>query len=78
MMNWCDKNNIDYIIGIARNSRLEELAAPLMTKAASEYEKDGEKNGCLMIFNMQQNHGNINAGLLSKQSIATEGKILDS
>jgi hypothetical protein len=49
-----------------------------MTKAASEYGKDGEKNGCLMIFNMQQNHGNINAGLLSKQSIATEGKILDS
>ncbi len=44
MMNWCDKNNIDYIIGIARNSRLEELAAPLMTKAASEYEKDDEKN----------------------------------
>jgi len=43
MMNWCDKNNIDYIIGIARNSRLEKLAAPLMEQAESEYEKDGEK-----------------------------------
>ena len=40
MMDWCDKNDIDYIIGIARNSRLEEQAAPLMKKAKSLFEKD--------------------------------------
>lgn len=43
MMDWCDKNNIDYIIGIARNSRLEEQAAPLMKKAKSLFEKDRVK-----------------------------------
>src|SRR3989339_94950 len=43
MMDWCDKNDIDYIIGIARNSRLEEQAAPLMKKAKSLFEKDRVK-----------------------------------
>ena len=33
MMNWCDKNHIGYIIGIARNARIEELANPLIVKA---------------------------------------------
>jgi len=28
MMNWCDKNNIDYIIGIVRNSRLSPNRNP--------------------------------------------------
>ena len=45
MMNWCDKQKdpIHYIIGIARNSRLEELAKPLIEKARLQFEKQGEK-----------------------------------
>jgi hypothetical protein len=38
-MDWCDKNDIDYIIGIARNSQLEEQAALLTKKAKSLFEK---------------------------------------
>lgn len=45
MMNWCDKQEkpIHYIIGIARNSRLEEQAKPLIQKARDQFEKQGEK-----------------------------------
>jgi len=45
MMNWCDKQEkpIHYIIGIARNSRLEEQAKPLIQKAQDQFEKQGEK-----------------------------------
>lgn len=25
MLDWCAKNNVEYIIGIARNSRLESI-----------------------------------------------------
>ncbi len=45
MMNWCDKQEkpIHYIIGIARNSRLEEQAKPLIQKACDQFEKRDEK-----------------------------------
>lgn len=45
MMNWCDKQEkpIHYIIGIARNSRLEAQANPLIKKAREQFEKQDEK-----------------------------------
>jgi len=43
MFNWCDKNGVDYIVGIAKNSRLKEQAAPLMEAAASTHPGTGEK-----------------------------------
>lgn len=43
MFNWCDKNNVGYIVGIAKNSRLKEQAALLMETAASTHLATGEK-----------------------------------
>lgn len=43
MMNWCDKNNIGYIIGIARNSRLEESTKPVIQKAKDQFELTQKK-----------------------------------
>ncbi len=43
MMDWCDKNNIEYIIGIAKNSRLKSMTKHLMEKAVSQFESTGEK-----------------------------------
>ena len=37
MMDWCDKNNIEYIIGIARNSRLESMSSHLMETAIAQF-----------------------------------------
>jgi len=45
MMNWCDKQEkpIYYIIGIARNSRLEKQADFLIKKAREQFEQSGKK-----------------------------------
>ena len=43
MMRWCDKNNVDYIFGVARNPRLQAAAEPLMKEAEEEFEETGEK-----------------------------------
>jgi hypothetical protein len=43
MFNWCDRNGVDYIVGIAKNSRLKEQAALLMEAAASTHLATGEK-----------------------------------
>jgi hypothetical protein len=43
MLRWCDKHNVSYVVGLARNSRLAELAQDLMLQAEGEHEKSGDK-----------------------------------
>ena len=43
MMDWCDKHHVGYIIGIARNARIEELANPLIQKAKEQFQIEGRK-----------------------------------
>lgn len=40
MLRWCEKNNVTYIIGLARNSRLMEAAAPLAASARAAFERE--------------------------------------
>lgn len=37
MLQWCEKAQVDYLIGIARNPRLEKLGQPLLAQAQSAY-----------------------------------------
>jgi hypothetical protein len=39
LMAWCEANRVDYLLGLARNSRLEELLAPQLTQARQEFER---------------------------------------
>jgi hypothetical protein len=34
MLNWCDRHNVSYIVGMAKNSRLNDLAEPWLLEAA--------------------------------------------
>ena len=34
LMDWCEDNNVDFVFGLARNSRLETILAPQMREAA--------------------------------------------
>jgi len=43
MLSWCDRHNVDYIIGIAKNSRLLALSADMRKLAEQEYEKTQQK-----------------------------------
>ena len=43
MLRWCDRRNISYIIGVARNSVLESMAAGLMRQAEAQYQTTGVK-----------------------------------
>lgn len=43
MLRWCDRAGVDYVVGLARNSRLETLGRPLLTQAAAAYEIEGTK-----------------------------------
>jgi hypothetical protein len=43
MLSWCDRHEVSYIIGVAKNSRLNDMALPLMEKAKAQHEASGEK-----------------------------------
>lgn len=43
MMRWSDRNNVDYIVGLARNARVTRQAAPLLQKAEELFEDSGNK-----------------------------------
>lgn len=42
LLRWCDRHGVDYIVGIAKNSRLLELAEPLMSQAQHQFEASGQ------------------------------------
>jgi hypothetical protein len=43
MMRWCERRDVGYIIGLARNRRLEALNSGLMTQAEDAFAATGEK-----------------------------------
>ncbi len=43
MLRWCDHHDVYYIVGLAKNKRLNELAAPLIDGARKRYEATGRK-----------------------------------
>jgi hypothetical protein len=43
MLRWCEQHGVDYIIGMAKNTRVLALAEPLMAQAAAACEASGEK-----------------------------------
>jgi hypothetical protein len=43
MLRWCDRHGVKYIVGLAKNSRLLKLAAPLMQQAAQQFQQSQQK-----------------------------------
>ena len=43
MMRWCDRHGVSYIIGLAKNSRLNGLSSWLHEQAAAGFRESGEK-----------------------------------
>ena len=42
ILSWCEKHGVEYVIGLARNSRLEEMTASEMEQARAESQRTGE------------------------------------
>jgi len=43
MLDWCDRKQVDYVVGLARNTRLQRMAAPAMQAVAEAYQETGQK-----------------------------------
>jgi hypothetical protein len=52
---WCERNHIEYIIGLAKNNRLKTRLASSMTEASNKYEMTGEKAKVYVRFDYAAN-----------------------
>jgi len=43
MLRWCDRHQVDYVVGIAKNPALLRLAGPLMLLASRQFEQSQQK-----------------------------------
>ena len=43
LMRWCEKHDVSYIFGLARNQVLERLLSPLMEQAEQQYQQSEQK-----------------------------------
>ena len=50
MLRWCDRRSVSYVVGIARNSRLESMAEPLMAQARELFEKQAGDKKPVRVF----------------------------
>jgi hypothetical protein len=57
LMAWCEDNRVDYVFGLARNSRLEELLSDPMTKATHQYGLTGKPHRLFKDFRYQTRRG---------------------
>ena len=42
LMNWCERNGMDYVLGLARNRRLEAMLAEALAEAEQKHEETGQ------------------------------------
>lgn len=42
LMVWCEDNEVDFLLGLARNSRLQEVLAPALEQAQHQFESTGQ------------------------------------
>jgi hypothetical protein len=43
MLRWCEKNNVNYLVGLAKNARLTAMLQPLLEQAEAEHEQTRQK-----------------------------------
>ena len=55
ILSWCEENRVDYIIGLQKNSRLNEILEPTMQRAREEHALTGKSVRCFSEFRYQTN-----------------------
>ncbi len=43
MLSWCERRGVGYVVGLAKNARIDRVAESGMARAAAAYERSGEK-----------------------------------
>jgi hypothetical protein len=53
LMTWCEENDVDFLLGLARNSRLQQVLAPKMAEARQQFEETNQPARVFFDFEYQ-------------------------
>lgn len=74
MFNWCDRNNVKYIVGIAKNNNLIELLAPTMQKAKELLDETKQKQRLFTDFAYKAKSWSCNRKIVGKAEVSNMGE----
>lgn len=70
---YCEAEGIEYVVGMVTNSRLEQLAEPLLERAKAEYGQTEQKVRLLSEFEYQAGSWDRSRRVVSKAEVMKEG-----
>jgi hypothetical protein len=74
MLRWCEWTSVDYVIGLARNPRLEALGAPLMAEAETAYASAAQKQRRFAWLDYQAGTWDRARRIIAKAEFSAQGK----
>ena len=74
LLRWCDRNGVDYIVGLAKNSRLRKLARRSMIQARWDHRKTGQKQRLFEEFDYAAATWDRNRRIIAKVEHADQGE----
>ena len=52
-MSWCESHQVDYVLGLARNRRLERALKVELARARRQWQQTGQASRCFKVFRYQ-------------------------
>lgn len=74
MLHWCEWASVDYIIGLARNKRLEAMAEPLMQQAKEAFAADSTKQRVFGWIDYAADTWNQERRVIAKAEVTGKGE----
>jgi hypothetical protein len=73
MLRWCERAGVDYLIGLARNPRLETRGAPLMAEAEATYAAESQKQRRFAWLDYAANSWDRSRRIIAKAEFGAQG-----
>jgi hypothetical protein len=74
MLDWCDSNNVKYIVGMAKNNNLNKLLAPVMQRANEQFAATKEKQRLFSEFQYQAGSWSHQRKIVGKAEVTSLGE----
>jgi Transposase DDE domain group 1 len=73
-LNWCERKNVKYIVGLARNNVLQKILAPSMEQAKQSFEATQEKQRIFIHFNYAAGSWSQEKKVIGKAEYSDQGE----
>lgn len=74
LLNWCERNQVHYIVGLAKNSRLQFISRWSMESALEGWALTGEKQRCFGWYWYQASSWKVMRRVIAKAEVTTQGE----